>query len=206
MKILVVSNNRYIAQPIVDIIEQRGDECDLILGKFNWADVPKCDLIISAHSKTIFPKEILESVRCINIHPGLLPHGRGMYPHVWDMALGRPTGATIHEMTEKIDTGKIIVQREVHVSDSDTSLEVYNKILITEKRLFAEHYDLITRNEPLPYYSQKDFDEICQIDMDHEGTLGEHINFLRALSHDEYKNAYFVSNGKKIYVSIKFTI
>jgi hypothetical protein len=41
------------------------------------------DVIISWHCRQIFPKELIERVRCINIHPGFNPYNRGYFPHVF---------------------------------------------------------------------------------------------------------------------------
>jgi hypothetical protein len=205
MVITVISDNEWIASEVQNIISSHGDLCGLIMGIPNWDNV-NGDLLISAHCKTIFPKHILERFRCVNIHPGLLPHGRGMFPHVWDMIFGRPTGCTIHEMTEHIDCGNIIVQREVPIFAYDTSKDVYERIVFEEMRLFDDNYKLITMGKRPLYRSRKDFDALCELNLDDCDALRGHIELLRALSHAEHHNAYFRDeNGRKIYVQLKLT-
>jgi hypothetical protein len=44
---------------------------------------------------------------------------------------------------------------------------------------------------------------LLEIDLEREGTFGEFIDILRALTHGEYKNAYFIDKNKnKIFISI----
>ena len=50
---------------------------------------------------------------------------------------------------------------------------------------------------------KQDFDALCEIDRDKPATYGEVIDFLRALTHAPYNNAYFYdTDGKKVYVGI----
>ena len=52
----------------------------------------------------------------INLHPALLPRNRGPSPSFWVVATGeRRTGVTVHWIDERIDTGDILLQREVAV-------------------------------------------------------------------------------------------
>src|SRR5687768_5901648 len=71
------------------------------------------DLVISLHCKQLFPAELVKAVRCINIHPGYNPYNRGWFPQVFSIINKLPAGATIHEIDEEIDHGKIIAQQQV---------------------------------------------------------------------------------------------
>lgn len=168
-------------------------------------------LIISCHSKQIFPAELVNSVRCINIHPGLNPYNRGWYPQVFSIINKMPLGATIHEMDEEIDHGDIIVQKEIKIQSYDTSLSAYNRVLEAEVELLSENIENIISKRYLPkkmqiegnYNSRKDFDKLCKLDLNENMTLSEAIDKLRALTHREFSNAYFYDNeGQKIYVHI----
>jgi methionyl-tRNA formyltransferase len=55
-----------------------------------------------------------------NVHPGLLPYGRGMFPDFWALWEGTPAGATLHELTAGLQRGAIVEQREVAVLAADT--------------------------------------------------------------------------------------
>lgn len=172
------------------------------------------DLVISAHCKQIFPKKMVESIRCINIHPGLNPYNRGWFPQVFSIINNKPIGCTIHLMDEEIDHGDVIYQKEVNIDSWDTSLEVYNKVVAIEKELINKHLlDIVNEDykcTPLigegNYNGIKDFKELTQLDLATRGSLGEHINLLRALTHSHIDNAYFIDEkGKKVFVKIKLS-
>jgi len=173
------------------------------------------DLVISCHCKKIFPKELVKSTRCINIHPGLNPYNRGWYPQVFAINNKMPHGATIHVMDEEIDHGDIIVQGEVIIQNHDTSLTVYEKVVNLEVKLFEDNFTSIIDGNYLAkkmtvegnYNGIADFKELCKLDLNDRRSLKEHIDLLRSLTHGDYKNAYFIDdNGNKIMVSLNLEL
>jgi methionyl-tRNA formyltransferase len=168
-------------------------------------------LVISCHCKKIFPAELVNSIRCINIHPGLNPFNRGWYPQVFAINNGLPHGATIHVMDEDIDHGDIIAQKRVLIDVVDTSASVYERVLLAEIELFDSYYDSLIDNSysstPMSdegnYNSIQDFKDICCIDLEQKGTFRDFYNLMRSLSHNEYKNGYILDDdGNKIFISI----
>lgn len=178
------------------------DVCDEIKAKY--------DVVMSLHCKQIFPKELVNGVRCINFHPGLNPYNRGWYPQVFAIVNKEPIGATIHIMDEMVDHGKIIDQEEVEVFPTDTSLSLYNRVIDLEKKLISKNLRKILTgkyNASEPglegnYNSIQDFKRLCELDLNKVGTLRDHIDQLRALTHGDFKNAFYYHDGQKIYVSI----
>ena len=173
-------------------------------------------LVISLHAKQLFPKKLVKKIRCINVHPGFNPFNRGMFPHVFSIINGFPLGVTIHEMDEYIDHGPIIIQEKLDDETWEDSFEIYNRLLKLELKLLKENLDKIINHE---YKSVKpsangninfikDFKSLCNIDLSEKNTFENFINRLRALSHDEYKNAYFIDKdiNKKVYLKISFTL
>lgn len=170
------------------------------------------NLIISAHSKQLFPAELVNAVRCINIHPGLNPHNRGWFPQVFSILNGKPLGATIHVMDEQIDHGAVIVKSEVPLYAYDTSLTAYNRVLNEEVALLKKYLPSILDGKMQPimfsqegnYNGIKDYKALLEIDLNQQLSFKEAIDKLRALSHPPYDNAYFIdpSTGKKIGVRI----
>lgn len=169
------------------------------------------DLGFSCHSKQIFPSEVVNSCLCINIHPGLNPYNRGWYPQVFSILNGLPAGATIHVMDEEIDHGEIIAQAEIEINSHETSLDVYNKVLKKEielidsnlKSILEFNFRTVKPSSEGNYNSIDDYRNLCQIDLDKKLTMRDAINFLRAMTHEPYKNAYFVdNNGKKVYIRL----
>ena len=118
----------------------------------------------------------------------------------------------MHYMDEQIDHGNIIAQAQVKISSWDTSLSVYQRILDLEYQLFKENINnairdtdvaWIPENSSGNYNSIQDFEDLKKIDLKGETTFGDAIDFLRAMTHPPYKNAYFFDDeGNKVFVSI----
>lgn len=169
------------------------------------------DIVISLHCKQIFPLHLIKKIRCINIHPGYNPYNRGWFPHVFSILNKLPIGATIHEMDEMIDHGPIIAQEKVNILSTDDSFSLYNRIVQTELKLIREHLNSIVNKD----YSaikvfegninyKNDYEKICEINLDEVGTFGSFLDRLRSLTHEDYKNAYFIDeNGNKIFLKIR---
>lgn len=176
--------------------------------------IKSSDLVFSLHCKQLFPKELVNQVRCINVHPGLNPYNRGWFPQAFSIINGLPIGVTIHEIDELLDHGDIIVQESIQQYEYDTSLSLYNRILSKEIELIKNHLvDIImgiyVTNKPINEGNlnlKKDFTELCKLDLKNKDTFQNHINILRALTHGDYKNAYFLDDkGERIYVTVTLT-
>lgn len=95
------------------------------------------DLIVLAGYLGILTPPLLDKYRgrVINIHPALLPKfgGKGMYGiHVHEAVIAageKKSGATVHYSDYGIDTGKIILQRELDVLPDDTPESLQRRIL-----------------------------------------------------------------------------
>jgi len=113
-------------------------------------------------------------------------------------------------MDEDIDHGSIISQEELKIHNTDTSLDVYNKVLELEKKLIDaqleniinEQYQLKAVEDEGNYNSIQDFNNLCHLDLNGVGTLSQHIDLLRALTHGQFNNGFFIDNGNKVYVKI----
>lgn len=71
----------------------------------------------------------------INIHPSLLPNYPGLHAQRQAIEAGATkSGCTVHFVDEGVDTGKVILQREVTVLPDDTEESLSTRILV------AEHY------------------------------------------------------------------
>lgn len=178
--------------------------------------IEKYDLVISLHCKQLFPVELVKAVRCVNVHPGYNPYNRGWFPQVFSILNGQQLGATIHEIDEQLDHGAIIVQKKVDLYNWDTSLSAYNRVVEAEIELLKKHFAGILAgdykaSEPEAEGNvnlKKDFNALCELDLNEKGTFREFIDRLRALSHGDYKNAWFVDSatGKKVYVKLDLEV
>ena len=174
------------------------------------------DLILSLHCKQLFPADLVSAVRCVNVHPGLNPYNRGWFPQVFSILNGLPTGATIHEIDEELDHGNIIIQAPVPSYKWDTSIDIYNRVLAKELELLELHlakiisgeYETTSPSEEGNLNLKKDFNQLCELDLSKTQTVGDTIDSLRALTHGEYQNAYFIDpdSGKKVFVSVNLNV
>ena len=165
------------------------------------------DYIIGGKLLTIFPQGI------INLHSSYLPYNRGQYPNVWSIVEETPAGVTLHYIDEGIDTGDIIVQREVFIEPTDTGESLYHKLERVALMLFQETWFLIRQgketrqpqnNAIATYHKSKDVSKIDEIDLGGEYTARDLINVLRARTFPPYKGAYFrLTDGSRIYLRLQ---
>ncbi|MCQ2308873.1 MAG: phosphoribosylglycinamide formyltransferase [Bacteroidales bacterium] len=102
------------------------------------------DLIVLAGFLWLIPQHLLDAFpgKIINIHPALLPKygGKGFYGHHVHEAVvahhEKESGITIHYVNERYDSGDIIFQKSVELSETDTAEDVAAKIHILEKDYF----------------------------------------------------------------------
>ena len=82
--------------------------------------------------------------KLINIHPSLLPKYPGLNTHRRALEAGdRESGATVHFVTEHLDSGPAIVQCRVPVLPGDTEEALAARILNSEHRLYVEALRLL---------------------------------------------------------------
>ena len=75
--------------------------------------------------------------KIINIHPSLLPKYKGLNTH--DRAIKNKdkfAGCTVHYVTEKLDSGKIILQKKIKITAKDNSVSLAKKVLKHEHKLY----------------------------------------------------------------------
>lgn len=115
------------------------------LGATYWQELQKLldaaviDTIALAGFMRIIPAEFVArwAGRIINIHPSLLPRHRGLRPHEAALAAGETvTGATVHLVSDAVDSGAILGQVEVAVLPDDTPDTLATRVLIAEHQLY----------------------------------------------------------------------
>ena len=71
-----------------------------------------------------------------NMHGSLLPKYRGRVPVNWAIIRGETeTGATLHEMVEKPDAGRIVDQEAVAILPDDLAVDVFGKVTEAAERV-----------------------------------------------------------------------
>jgi phosphoribosylglycinamide formyltransferase-1 len=97
------------------------------------------DLIALAGFMCIIPDAFLDrwDGRILNIHPSLLPAHKGLGTHQAVLSAGsRVTGATVHLVSDELDSGEILGQVEVAVLPGDDADSLSERVLIAEHQLY----------------------------------------------------------------------
>lgn len=82
--------------------------------------------------------------RIINIHPSLLPAFPGLDAQRQAVEHGvKISGCTVHFVNEKLDAGRIILQRAVNVEEGDTAETLASRILEEEHRAYVEAVEIL---------------------------------------------------------------
>ena len=75
----------------------------------------------------------------LNIHPSLLPKYKGLNTHYRAIQnKDKYSGATVHFVTERLDSGKIILQKRVKILKTDSVKSLEKKILKIEHKIYPE--------------------------------------------------------------------
>ena len=101
----------------------------------------KPDLIVVAAFGQILPPPLLAipPLGCINCHPSLLPKYRGAAPFQWAIIKGETrTGVSIYLMDPGMDTGPILLQREVEIGSAETAEELGERLAEIGGELITE--------------------------------------------------------------------
>jgi methionyl-tRNA formyltransferase len=79
---------------------------------------------------------------CLNVHPSLLPRGRGVEPVFWTLRRGEPeTGVSIHLMDAGFDTGPILLQERVPVPEGVRLPDLERELSERGARLLVQAID-----------------------------------------------------------------
>lgn len=104
----------------------------------------KPDIIVVAAYGQYLPSRLLAMARiaCINIHPSLLPKYRGAAPIQWAMASGDAvTGVTILHISQKMDSGDIILQQPFAIGPEETAGSLEPKLAAFGAALLMQAID-----------------------------------------------------------------
>ena len=99
----------------------------------------KIKLICLAGFMKILSKNFIEKFKgkIINIHPSLLPKYKGLNTHFRAIKNREKfSGCTVHYVTSKLDSGKIILQKKVKISKKDDHISLAKKILKKEHLIY----------------------------------------------------------------------
>lgn len=139
----------------------------------------------------------------VNLHASLLPKYRGAAPINWAIINGeKTTGVTTFFIREDIDTGDILFQEEVEITETDNAGSLHDKLMLSGAALMLKTVNAIAADQALPQpqsdaeatLAPKIFRETCVIDFNKN--TREVYNFIRGLS--PYPGAWTIFLGKEM--------
>lgn len=112
-----------------------------------------CDVIVVVAFGQILSQEILDMPEygCINVHASLLPRWRGAAPMQWAILEGDTrTGITTMQMDAGLDTGDMLLTREVEITPEETGESLHDKLALLGSDLLLETLEKAEKGELHP--------------------------------------------------------
>lgn len=145
MRILFLTNNKNTL-PLVDWLRRQGETVILFTERITLPKLRQLrpDLALSYNYRFIIADDVIAHLdgEVINLHISYLPYNRGAYPNLWSILEGTPKGVTIHYIDAGTDTGDIIAQKKLLLSNRMSLRESYEQLQAELQRLFMEIYPL----------------------------------------------------------------
>tara|TARA_B100001540_G_scaffold109041_1_gene97877 strand:- start:61 stop:648 length:588 start_codon:yes stop_codon:yes gene_type:complete len=116
-------------------VDKAEDKIIIILKKHN------IDFICLAGFMKILSNKIINIYKnkILNIHPSLLPRYKGLNTHKRVIKNKEKfTGCTVHLVNEKLDSGKIILQKKVRILKKDSEISLSKKVLKIENKIYPK--------------------------------------------------------------------
>jgi methionyl-tRNA formyltransferase len=154
------------------------------------AEIKPDAVVIIAYGQ-IIPRRLLEIPRLgwMNLHGSLLPRYRGAAPIAWAIINGeRKTGLTTMRLDPGLDTGPILIKREIEIGSDETAPELTKRMADLGAPLVAESLIKLERGEiaPIPQdATQASYAPILTKEhgrIDWSLTAGEIYNRIRGLA------------------------
>ena len=98
-------------------------------------------IICLAGFMKILSKKFIKNFKgkILNIHPSLLPKYKGLNTHQRAISNNEKySGCTVHFVNSRLDSGKVLLQKKVKISNSDTPKSLAKKILLQEHKLYPK--------------------------------------------------------------------
>lgn len=160
-KILFLTNNLDISGPVFAWLREKEGASKILLWEqaldieciLDFQTNESFDYIISYNYSHIIPESVCELFigKIINLHISYLPYNRGASPNLWSFVENTPKGVTIHYIDAGVDTGKIILRKEIDFSNPDDTLRTtYAKLHKEIQELFRRNWDAIKNGSIIP--------------------------------------------------------
>ncbi|MBK87055.1 MAG: methionyl-tRNA formyltransferase [Flavobacteriaceae bacterium] len=170
-----------------------------------WAREKKPDLIFCFGWNRLLKEEILSipPKGVIGYHPAKIPKNRGRHPIIWALVLGlKETGSSFFYIDKEADSGDIISQRKVDISESDNANSLYKKLVKKAQEQLSEFLPLLLKNKIKKKKQDLYKSNLWRKRGEPDGIIDWRMSsksiydLVRALS-KPYIGAYFLYNKKK---------
>jgi len=158
------------------------------------------DIAVVAAYGLILPKPILEAPKggCINVHASLLPRWRGAAPIQRAILAGdERSGVTIMHMDEGLDTGPILLKRELDIRGR-TAGEVTDELAKLGARALSDWLDRPTPAEPQPNVGVTYASKIDKAETRIDWTKAAEDIERQVRAFNPVPGAWFEANGERI--------
>ena len=139
---LKYADQKKIEKKIINFIKPKKSEQKIL----SLLTKRKIKLICLAGFMKILSSNFLKKFegKVINIHPSLLPKYKGLNTHKRVLKNNEKfSGCTVHYVTTKLDSGKIILQKKVKINKTDTEKTLKKNILREEHKLYTNAIEKI---------------------------------------------------------------
>ena len=109
------------------------------------------DFVVSYGYRYIIDDKVVKffDKKIINLHISYLPYNRGASPNIWSIVEDTKKGVSIHYVDETLDTGEILIQKQLHFDDNISLKDSY-KILKKEiEKLFKLNWNKLVNSKIL---------------------------------------------------------
>ena len=174
----------------------------------------KAEFGVSALYGHIIPISSLTKIRILNLHPSLLPIGRGADPIAWSIIEGENQGVSIHEIDGGLDTGPIIFQEQIEVDISMNAAIIYEIAMSKLLQIFKDKFGLwlegkltkSVQSQIGTYHKSSELKEL-RLSLQQEGNEFEKfIREMMALTYNDGRKPILeLGDGKKWEVEMTLT-
>lgn len=173
-----------------------------------WIQDKSPDIIFCIGWSTLIKQNLLKLAPrgIIGYHPAALPANRGRHPLIWALVLGlKKTASTFFFMDEGADTGDILSQKEIAITEQDDARSLYDKVLQTALNQMEEFLPQLAMNS---FERIKQNDQIANVwrkrgpadgQIDWRMSAQSIHNLVRGLA-KPYIGAHFMVDGAEIKV------
>ena len=134
---LKYANRKRIEKKIINFIKPKESEKKIL----TLLNKRKIKFICLAGFMKILSNKFIKKFngKIVNIHPSLLPKYKGLNTHRKVIENNEKfSGCTVHYVTAQLDSGKIILQKQVKINKTDTEKTLKRKILKEEHKLYPK--------------------------------------------------------------------